>query len=137
VDRSALSLVPTKRSHSAAAQSGMQASLGNVIQGQGDHKDLHFEDTVRGSDWGVDQPVLRLFVQTAPQAVRAPAAWSLPWSRVRRGAHEVILNGQKLTLTECDGAHGLVAHLPGVRRHRPRDAAHAERPGHCRVQSCA
>jgi glycine/D-amino acid oxidase-like deaminating enzyme len=31
-----LSLVPPKRSHSAAAQGGMQASLANVIMGQGD-----------------------------------------------------------------------------------------------------
>ena len=32
-----LSLVPPKRSHSAAAQGGMQASLGNVIKGEGDN----------------------------------------------------------------------------------------------------
>jgi succinate dehydrogenase flavoprotein subunit len=33
-----LSLVPPKRSHSAAAQGGMQASLANVIKGQGTTK---------------------------------------------------------------------------------------------------
>ena len=33
-------LVPPKRSHSAAAQGGMQASLGNVIKGQGDTEDV-------------------------------------------------------------------------------------------------
>ena len=33
-----LSLVPPKRSHSSAAQGGMQASLGNVIKGQGDNE---------------------------------------------------------------------------------------------------
>src|SRR6266545_2095023 len=49
-----LSLVPPKRSHSAAAQGGMQASLANVIKGQGDTEDIHFEDTVRGSDWGAE-----------------------------------------------------------------------------------
>ena len=54
-----LSLVPPKRSHSAAAQGGMQASLGNVIKGEGDNEDVHFEDTVRGSDWGADQQVVR------------------------------------------------------------------------------
>ena len=43
-----LSLVPAKRSHSKAAQGGMQASLANVIRGQGDNEDVHFEDTVRG-----------------------------------------------------------------------------------------
>jgi fumarate reductase flavoprotein subunit len=104
-----LSLVPPKRSHSAAAQGGMQASLGNVIKGQGDNEDIHFEDTVRGSDWGADQRVVRMFVNTAPKAVRELAAWGLPWSRVARGDRQVIINGQKVTLTERDEAHGLVA----------------------------
>jgi len=104
-----LSLVPAKRSHSAAAQGGMQASLGNVIKGQGDNEDVHFEDTVRGSDWGADQKVVRMFVNTAPKAVRELAAWGVPWSRVRKGDREVIINGAKVTITERDEAHGLVA----------------------------
>jgi fumarate reductase flavoprotein subunit len=104
-----LSLVPAKRSHSKAAQGGMQASLANVIKGQGDNEDVHFEDTVRGSDWGADQEVVRMFVNTAPKAVRELAAWGVPWSRVRRGDREVIINGQKVTITERDEAHGLVA----------------------------
>ena len=70
-----LSLVPPKRSHSAAAQGGMQASLANVHKGQGDNEDVHFEDTVRGSDWGADQEVVRMFVNTAPKAVRELAAY--------------------------------------------------------------
>jgi fumarate reductase flavoprotein subunit len=104
-----LSLVPPKRSHSAAAQGGMQASLANVIKGQGDSEDVHFEDTVRGSDWGADQRVVRMFVNTAPKAVRELAAWGVPWSRVHRGDREVIINGAKTTITERDEAHGLVA----------------------------
>jgi len=104
-----LSLVPPKRSHSAAAQGGMQASLGNVTKGQGDNEDVHFEDTVKGSDWGADQRVVRMFVNTAPKAVRELAAWGLPWSRVRQGDREVIINGQKVTITERAEAHGLVA----------------------------
>ncbi len=104
-----LSLVPAKRSHSKAAQGGMQASLGNVIKGQGDNEDVHFEDTVRGSDWGADQEVVRMFVNTAPKAVRELAAWGVPWSRVRKGDREVIINGQKVTITERDEAHGLLA----------------------------
>jgi fumarate reductase flavoprotein subunit len=104
-----LSLVPPKRSHSVAAQGGMQASLGNVIKGDGDNEDVHFEDTVRGSDWGADQEVVRMFVNTSPKAVRELAAWGVPWSRVRRGDHDVIINGQKVTLTEKDEAHGLIA----------------------------
>jgi fumarate reductase flavoprotein subunit len=103
-----LSLVPPKRSHSCAAQGGMQASLGNVIKAQGDNEDVHFEDTVRGSDWGADQRVVRMFVNTAPKAIRELAAWGVPWSRVRKGEREVIINGQKTTITERDEAHGLL-----------------------------
>ncbi len=108
-DTIVLSLVPAKRSHSAAAQGGMQASLGNVIKGQGDNEDVHFEDTVRGSDWGADQQVVRMFVNTSPKAVRELAAWGVPWSRVRKGDREVIINGEKVTITERTEAHGLVA----------------------------
>jgi fumarate reductase flavoprotein subunit len=108
-DAIVLSLVPPKRSHSAAAQGGMQASLGNVTKGQGDNEDVHFEDTVKGSDWGADQQVVRMFVNTAPKAVRELAAWGVPWSRVREGDRQVIINGEKVTITERGEAHGLVA----------------------------
>ncbi len=104
-----LSLVPAKRSHSKAAQGGMQASLANVVKGVGDNEDVHFEDTVRGSDWGADQEVVRMFVNTAPKAVRELAAWGVPWSRIRKGDRDVIINGEKVTITERDAAHGLVA----------------------------
>ncbi len=108
-DAIVLSLVPPKRSHSAAAQGGMQASLGNVTKGQGDNEDVHFEDTVKGSDWGADQQVVRMFVNTAPKAVRELAAWGVPWSRVKEGDRQVIINGERVTITERGEAHGLVA----------------------------
>jgi fumarate reductase flavoprotein subunit len=103
-----LSLVPPKRSHSVAAQGGMQASLANCIKGHGDNEDIHFADTVRGSDWGADQQVVRMFVDTAPKAVRELAAWGVPWNRVREGDREVIINGERVTLTESAEAHGLI-----------------------------
>lgn len=103
-----LSLVPAKRSHSVAAQGGMQASLGNSAMGAGDNEDVHFEDTVRGSDWGADQKVVRMFVNTAPKAVRELAAWGVPWSRVSRGDRESVVNAQKITITETEDAHGLI-----------------------------
>ena len=103
-----LSLVPPKRSHSAAAQGGMQASLANSLKGFGDSEDVHFADTVRGSDWGADQAVVRMFVHTAPKAVRELAAWGVPWNRVQRGERRVIINGQPETLVEPDAAHGLI-----------------------------
>ena len=104
-----LSLVPVKRSHSAAAQGGMQASLGNSKMSRGDNEDVHFADTVKGSDWGCDQDVARMFVNTAPKAIRQLAAWGVPWSRVRGGDREVIINGKKVTITEKQEAHGLIS----------------------------
>jgi len=103
-----LTLVPPKRSHSAAAQGGMQASLGNCVKGEGDNEDVHFGDTIRGSDWGADQEVARMFVNTAPKAIRELAAWGVPWTRVRKGDHQAIINAKKVTLTEKDEAHGLI-----------------------------
>jgi fumarate reductase flavoprotein subunit len=108
LDTLILSLVPAKRSHSVAAQGGMQASLGNSFMGAGDNEDIHFEDTVRGSDWGADQRVVRMFVDTAPKAIRELAAWGVPWSRVARGSRESVVNAQKITITETDEAHGLI-----------------------------
>ena len=107
-DTIVLSLVPAKRSHSAAAQGGMQASLGATIKGDGDDEEIHFADTVKGSDWGCDQDVARMFVNTSPKAIRQLSAWGVPWSRVRRGDREVVINGEKVTITEKDEAHGLI-----------------------------
>lgn len=106
-DSIVLSLVPPKRSHSKAAQGGMQASLANVIKGVGDNEDVHFGDTVRGSDWGADQEVVRMFVNTSPKAVRELAAWGVPWSRITPGDRQVIINGEKVTITERKEADGL------------------------------
>ncbi|MBO8129475.1 MAG: fumarate reductase flavoprotein subunit [Peptococcaceae bacterium] len=89
LDVTVLSLVPPRRSHSTAAQGGMQASLGNCAMGQGDNPDIHFEDTVKGSDWGCDQDVARLFCETAPIAVRQMAHWGVPWSRVVAGKRKL------------------------------------------------
>jgi len=98
-----LSLVPPRRSHSTAAQGGMQASLGNVAMGYGDNSDIHFEDTVKGSDWGCDQDVARLFVEMAPVAVRQMAAWGVPWSRVVPGKRTLPDGVEVEELQEKDG----------------------------------
>lgn len=108
LDTVILSLVPAKQSHSVAAQGGMQASLGNTVKGAGDNEDVHFTDTVRGSDWGCDQTVARMFAHMAPKAVRELAAWGVPWSRVRAGDREAVIQGERVTLTESAAAHGLI-----------------------------
>ena len=107
-DTIVLSLVPAKRSHSAAAQGGMQASLGNCLGAAGDNEDLHFADTVRGSDWGADQAVVRMFTHTAPKAIRELTAWGVPWNRVARGEREISVDGEKKVISEADQAHGLI-----------------------------
>ena len=108
LDTIVISMVPVKRSHSAAAQGGMQASLGNSIKGEGDNEDVHFADTVKGSDWGCDQDVARMFVTTAPKAIRELASWGVPWNRIGKGPRDVIINGEKETIVEKDEAHGLI-----------------------------
>lgn len=107
-DTIVLSLTPAKRSHSSAAQGGMQASLGACVKGDGDNEDIHFADTVKGSDWGCEQDVARMFVNTAPKAIRQLSAWGVPWSRVRRGDREIVVNGKKVIITEKNEAHGLI-----------------------------
>lgn len=95
-----LSIVPPRRSHSSAAQGGMQASLGNCIMGEGDCPDVHFADTVKGSDWGCDQEVARLFAETAPIAVREMAFWGIPWNRVVAGESMYYKGGKQYTKVE-------------------------------------
>ena len=79
-----LSIVPPRRSHSSAAQGGMQAALGNSIMGDGDSPEIHFNDTVKGSDWGCDQEVARIFANTAPIAMREMAYMGVPWPLKKR-----------------------------------------------------
>ncbi|MDD4335056.1 MAG: fumarate reductase flavoprotein subunit [Desulfotomaculaceae bacterium] len=80
-----LSLVPPRRSHSTAAQGGMQASLANVAMGKGDSPEIHFADTVKGSDWGCDQEVAKMFCETVPSMIRQLDYWGVPWNRVTAG----------------------------------------------------
>ncbi|WP_076415967.1 fumarate reductase flavoprotein subunit [Shewanella sp. UCD-KL12] len=108
LDTVVLSLIPAKRSHSAAAQGGMQASLGNTVKGMGDDEDVHFQDTVKGSDWGCDQDVARMFAHCAPKAVRELANWGVPWTRVTEGPRQVVVNAEKVTIEEAKEAHGLI-----------------------------
>ncbi|MBP6497453.1 MAG: fumarate reductase flavoprotein subunit [Campylobacteraceae bacterium] len=103
-----LSLCPVKRSHSAAAQGGMQASLGNSKMSRGDNEDVHFADTVKGSDWGCDQDVARMFVTVAPKAIRELAGWGVPWTRIKQGSREAIINAERTTIVEDEEVHGYI-----------------------------
>ena len=103
-----LSIVPPRRSHSCAAQGGMQAALGNCLMAEGDSPDIHYLDTVRGSDWGVDQEVARIFAEEAPVAVRELAHFGVPWTRVRPGKNACFIKGQRVEIDEPGQKAGLI-----------------------------
>jgi len=107
-DALCLSVVPPRRSHSSAAQGGMQAALGNCFKGEGDCPDVHFSDTVKGSDWGCDQEVARLFAETAPIAVREMAFWGIPWNRVVPGRSTYFKGGKQFEKIEPAANQGLI-----------------------------
>ena len=105
-----VSIVPPRRSHSCAAQGGMQASLGNCVKAEGDNPTLHFLDTVRGSDWGADQEVARIFSEEAPVAVRELAHFGVPWTRVRAGSNSYFIKGERVEIDERQENDGLIMH---------------------------
>lgn len=105
-----LSLVPPRRSHSCAAQGGMQAALANCAKAEGDSPDVHFLDTVRGSDWGADQEVVRIFADNAPIAVRELAHFGVPWTRVRPGVNRYFIKGAQVDVEEPADKAGLIMH---------------------------
>ncbi|CAN0141960.1 unnamed protein product, partial [Laminaria digitata] len=59
-------LFPT-RSHTVAAQGGINAALGNMTE---DDWRWHMYDTVKGSDWLGDQDAIHYMCREAPRAVR-------------------------------------------------------------------
>lgn len=103
-----LSIVPARRSHSSAAQGGMQAAIGNCVMGEGDCTDIHFLDTVKGSDWGCDQEVARMFADTAPIEMRRLAHWGVPWNRVVPGKSFYFKGGEKFEKFEKPEKEGLI-----------------------------
>ncbi|MBT8080903.1 MAG: fumarate reductase flavoprotein subunit [Gammaproteobacteria bacterium] len=105
-----LSLVPPRRSHSCAAQGGMQAALANCVKAEGDGPTVHFLDTVRGSDWGADQEVANIFAEEAVVAVRELAHYGVPWTRVRGGKNKYFIKGDEVEIDEALENDGLIMH---------------------------
>ena len=105
-----LSLVPPRRSHSCAAQGGMQAALANCVKAEGDNSTVHFLDTVRGSDWGADQEVANIFANEAIVAVREMAHYGVPWTRVRGGKNKYFIKGEEVEIDEALENDGLIMH---------------------------
>jgi succinate dehydrogenase (ubiquinone) flavoprotein subunit len=74
-------LFPT-RSHTVAAQGGINAALGNMHQ---DDWRWHFYDTVKGSDWLGDQDTIHYMCKEAPHAVLELESYGMPFSRTKDG----------------------------------------------------
>lgn len=75
------------RSHSVAAQGGMNASLGNVPGegGNADSWEAHAYDTVKGSDYLADQDAVARMCREAPATVIELEHMGTVWSRLENG----------------------------------------------------
>ena len=86
-------LFPT-RSHTVAAQGGINAALGNMSE---DDWRWHAYDTVKGSDWLGDQDAIQYMCREAPKAVLELEQFGLPFSRTDEGKiYQRAFGGQSL-----------------------------------------
>ncbi|GLJ17386.1 hypothetical protein SUGI_0302170 [Cryptomeria japonica] len=106
-------LFPT-RSHTVAAQGGMNAALGNMTE---DDWRWHMYDTVKGSDWLGDQDAIQYMCREAPKAVIELENYGLPFSRTEDGRiYQRAFGGQSLDFGKGGQAY--------------RSACAADRTGH-------
>ncbi len=82
------------RSHTVAAQGGINAALGNIVE---DDWRYHMYDTVKGSDWLGDQDAIEYMTKNAPTAVYELEHYGLPFSRTEDGRiYQRAFGGQSL-----------------------------------------
>ncbi|TWU76892.1 succinate dehydrogenase flavoprotein subunit [Metarhizium rileyi] len=74
-------LFPT-RSHTVAAQGGINAALGNMHE---DDWRWHMYDTVKGSDWLGDQDAIHYMTREAPASIIELEHYGCPFSRTDEG----------------------------------------------------
>jgi len=95
-------LFPT-RSHTVAAQGGINAALGNMSE---DDWRWHMYDTVKGSDWLGDQDSIHYMCREAPAAVLELEEFGLPFSRTEDGKiYQRAFGGQSLHYGKGGQAH--------------------------------
>lgn len=70
------------RSHTVAAQGGINAALGNVTP---DKWQWHMYDTIKGSDYLGDQDAIEFMCQEASEIVRELEHFGVPFSRLENG----------------------------------------------------
>ncbi|RXK37825.1 succinate dehydrogenase [ubiquinone] flavoprotein subunit 1, mitochondrial [Tremella mesenterica] len=106
-------LFPT-RSHTVAAQGGVNAALGNMTE---DDWRWHMYDTVKGSDWLGDQDAIHYMCREAPSTVIELEHFGVPFSRTKEGKiYQRAFGGQSLNFGKGGQAY--------------RCAAAADRTGH-------
>ncbi|KAJ9123714.1 succinate dehydrogenase flavoprotein subunit [Naganishia onofrii] len=106
-------LFPT-RSHTVAAQGGVNAALGNMTE---DDWRWHMYDTVKGSDWLGDQDAIHYMCKEAPNTVIELEHYGVPFSRTKEGKiYQRAFGGQSLKYGKGGQAY--------------RCAAAADRTGH-------
>jgi len=88
-----ISKVPPTRSHTVAAQGGINAALGNRTE---DSWQWHAYDTVRGSDWLGDQDAIALMCERAPETIIELEQMGMPFTRDEHGQiYQRAYGGQK------------------------------------------
>jgi len=106
-------LFPT-RSHTVAAQGGINAALGNMEE---DDWRYHMYDTVKGSDWLGDQDSIHYMCKEATNTVIELEHYGVPFSRTEDGKiYQRAFGGQSIKYGKGGQAH--------------RCAAAADRTGH-------
>ena len=77
-------IFPT-RSHSGAAQGGINAALANAENGKDDTPERHAYDTIKGSDFLADQDAAFTLTEKAPEIIIKMEHWGCPFSRTPDG----------------------------------------------------
>src|SRR5919201_1224373 len=81
-DVALISKIHPVRSHSGAAEGGINAALGNASE---DNPELHAFDTVKGSDYLGDQDAIQILCDEAPGDVYQLEHWGAIFSRTEDG----------------------------------------------------
>ena len=84
-DVAVVSKVYPLRSHSVAAQGGINAALGNSPEAKNDTWEKHAFDTIRGSVYLADQDAVEVLCRQAPETVLELEHWGTVFSRDHEG----------------------------------------------------
>ncbi len=85
VDTAVISRVHPLRSHTGAAQGGINAALANLPESKDDNEDVHAYDTIKGSDFLADQDAVEFMTRDAAERIVELEHWGCPFSRTQEG----------------------------------------------------